>query len=473
MPSSHRAILLGFILLGGFCARAATYRAPLLDHHAWRQADTASISRNFYRERLNILYPQVDQRGSQEHGYVATGLELPAFVVALVSVPIGFHHETGRLLSALLFLGSCSLVAILAGRRYGTTHGLVAAFLYAFGFPLLIYIERAFMNEALLIFLSLTCLVAADRYLQHPRPYLLVLLIGASTLVGLVKLPYLIVWAPIVGLFLERYGSSALRSRALWAMAGVNLAAAAAWYAHIHQASAITGLSFGFTDKLFDAATVFSTEFPRRLSVRFLRDILGPVLLVGVAVGSWQAIRRRRWCETLGLAGYAAYLLIAAVGNHEHDYYQLALMPIAPMIGSVGLIFLADRYPSATRRDVWLAGMLGGALTVSFIRHVSAHSWYEYSREDVRLCDTLRAMTAPTDRIVFADYADPKILFCTDRKGWLLDYETGPGVERALREGAAVAVVASGADDALHAMMRQRIGAPVFTNSSFDVYRIR
>jgi hypothetical protein len=35
----------------GFCARAATCKSPLLDHHAWRQADTASIARNFYRER--------------------------------------------------------------------------------------------------------------------------------------------------------------------------------------------------------------------------------------------------------------------------------------------------------------------------------------------------------------------------------------------------------------------------------------
>jgi hypothetical protein len=72
------SVLLTFIVLFGFFARAGTYKAPLLDHHSWRQADTASIARNFYRERLNILYPQVDQRGARQVGYVETTMRLGA-----------------------------------------------------------------------------------------------------------------------------------------------------------------------------------------------------------------------------------------------------------------------------------------------------------------------------------------------------------------------------------------------------------
>ena len=41
IPVSSR-ILLAFVVLLGFCARGATYKTPLLDHHAWRQADTAA-----------------------------------------------------------------------------------------------------------------------------------------------------------------------------------------------------------------------------------------------------------------------------------------------------------------------------------------------------------------------------------------------------------------------------------------------
>jgi hypothetical protein len=44
---THQRLLLAFILLFGFIARAATFKSPLLDAHSWRQADTAAISRNF------------------------------------------------------------------------------------------------------------------------------------------------------------------------------------------------------------------------------------------------------------------------------------------------------------------------------------------------------------------------------------------------------------------------------------------
>src|SRR3954454_8326765 len=102
MPPDRRAVLFAFILLFGFCARAATYKAPLLDHHGWRQADTAAIARNFLQERFNIFYPQVDQRGSQRDGYVETGLAVFAFAVRFVSrLSGGFHPEIGGLLAAV------------------------------------------------------------------------------------------------------------------------------------------------------------------------------------------------------------------------------------------------------------------------------------------------------------------------------------------------------------------------------------
>jgi hypothetical protein len=99
--------LLAFVALFGFMARAATYKSPLLDHHAWRQADTASIARNFLRERFNPFYPQIGQRRGQADGYVETGFELLAFLAATIALAVGFHPEIGRLLSTLCFVGSC------------------------------------------------------------------------------------------------------------------------------------------------------------------------------------------------------------------------------------------------------------------------------------------------------------------------------------------------------------------------------
>jgi 4-amino-4-deoxy-L-arabinose transferase-like glycosyltransferase len=123
-------------------------------------------------------------------------------MVALLAKPVGFTPEIGRLLSALLFIPSCVMAWCFVRRRYGDECALVASFLHAFGFPLLVWAEHAFMNESLLICLSLAALLATQRYLEFRRGKDLAVLVITSAIIGAVKLPYLIVWAPVLGLFL-------------------------------------------------------------------------------------------------------------------------------------------------------------------------------------------------------------------------------------------------------------------------------
>ena len=51
-PAALRRWILFFSITLGFMARMATFQVPLLDHHAWRQADGATIARNFARAVL-------------------------------------------------------------------------------------------------------------------------------------------------------------------------------------------------------------------------------------------------------------------------------------------------------------------------------------------------------------------------------------------------------------------------------------
>src|SRR4029077_13531947 len=92
------------IIVLGFAVRAATFKSPLLDHHAWRQADTGAVSRNFARDDLNPLHPQVDWRGNLPSGRIETGFELFAFLVALLSMPAGVSPGGGRVVAGGVFL---------------------------------------------------------------------------------------------------------------------------------------------------------------------------------------------------------------------------------------------------------------------------------------------------------------------------------------------------------------------------------
>jgi 4-amino-4-deoxy-L-arabinose transferase-like glycosyltransferase len=476
---THQRLLLAFILLFGFCARAATFKSPLLDAHSWRQADTASISRNFYRERFNILYPQVDWRGDRPEGYVESGLEPLAFAVAALAKIGGFHPELGRLINTFVFLGSAMLVWTFVRRRYGGPTGLIATYLYAFGFPLLIFIERAFMNEALLIFLSLTCLVAAQRYLEGPgRPWAaLVALVAASGLIAAIKLPYLIIWAPVTGLFLEKQGARVLRSWELWLMGAVGLAIAAVWYRHAHTLGEATGLSFGLTDKLVDAELLFSGKYVGKIIERLFKDVLGPVGFVGMAAGLLLAFRARRWCELFGAAAFLAYLLLVVGGNFQHDYYQLAIMPIAPAIIAPALFALGTAAPpwggDGFRPQV-LALVLALAAFATFVRSASFHSWYDFGADSVLFCDSVDSFARPNERVVFIGNNDPALLFCMDRKGWLLTEEdsTEERVRSVWRSGAKLAIVPGApVKDEVWRLLKTE-GWPVFTSGRIVVFRL-
>ena len=50
-PAALRRWILLFVITVGFMARMATFQAPLLDHHSWRQADGATIARACHRSR--------------------------------------------------------------------------------------------------------------------------------------------------------------------------------------------------------------------------------------------------------------------------------------------------------------------------------------------------------------------------------------------------------------------------------------
>ena len=322
------------------------------------------------------MYPQIDQRGGQSFGYVETGFELFAFLVAVLAMLVGFTPEIGRLLSALLFVCSCLMVWSSSARRYGEECGTVAAFLHAFGFPLLLWAERSFMNEALLICLSIGSLLIAQRYLEQRRTRDLALLIVSTSLVGAIKLPYLIVWAPVVGLFLEADDKRAWRWP-LGLMMVVNLAVAGAWYSHAHQLAAVTGLSFGMTDKLFDPGYRLLnlvhrgdglTARQRHSRSCWRRGCPGRPL-VRAARETLVRSARRRWIRRVPRAGRRRQLYprLLPAGCHTRG-------AVARFVRAGALVDAFAASPEGAERA--LAATLGAAALATFVRSASAHSWY-------------------------------------------------------------------------------------------------
>lgn len=247
-------------------------------------------------------------------------------------------------------------------------------------------------------------------------------------------------------------------------------------YSHARAIGAGTGLSFGTIDKLFNPETVFSFHYASTIVDRLFRDVLDPVGFIGAGIGAWVAWHERRWCEVLGLAGFLAYLVIVSEGNLPHDYYQLTIMPVAPMLATTGVLAMSVWFGRGSRRRAQQALMILMALAVvsTFVRSVSAHSWYEYDAADVELCSALSSVTEPPERVVIAGGRNPWLLFCLDRKGWLVDPEalSRASVDEMRREGASLVVVETGIAGAEDAQRVAEAVAPRVLTRKVTAFRL-
>jgi hypothetical protein len=434
--SADRRVAALFIVTLGVFARMLTFQSPLFDHHAWRQADTATIARNFYREGLDVFHPQIDARGERPNGYVATGLELHAIVFALVSRLTGYSPAVGRIVSAACFPLSAALLWSFCRRRYGEDAAFIAVFAYALCLPLVLYAERAVWNEPLLILLSFAALASAQRLRDEGRPLDLVWAALSCALVGAIKPQWLIVLAPIAALWFERDRWKILARWQVWVIAAAGCGAAAASLWHMRQVEAQTGLSFGAADKLFhlDDMTLHVAYI---ISRRIFKDLLGPLGLIAYFAGLWWSARQRKLVELAGAFGFVVYLIAASRGNRVHDYYQLAIAPCAAITIPAGVQMLAGARPRARLALLWIM------LVYCFARSVSFHSWYEIDQEKVRFCSELQPKIGPRELVLFADYNSSDLLYCLDRKGWLTSTtDMTPAAARAFRQfGASVIVM--------------------------------
>jgi hypothetical protein len=59
-------------------------------------------------------------------------------------------------------------------------------------------------------------------------------------------------------------------------------------------------------------------------------------------------------------------------------------------------------------------------LLTTFVRSVSFHSWYEVDARKASFCRALGMAIPADERVTFVAYNSPDVLYCLDRKGWLL-----------------------------------------------------
>jgi hypothetical protein len=447
----HVPLLLILVFAAGL--RLIYIDQPLLDAHRWRQVDTAFIARAFYEGGLNPLKPEVNWGGA--HGYVESEFPLLPAIVAIIYRVFGPGETWGRLVVAVFGVGVVGLTYLLARMLLGRPGGLAAAMLVAVS-PSAVFYGRAFMPDTLMVFFSLATLIAFIRYGESGSAAALLTASITLALAILVKLPGVIVLAPIACALWKAKRHRALADRWLLAALFVPCAVAVAWYLHARGIYLQTGLTFGVTGttktySLDVGPGPWPTAFSKWSSVELLTDsrfystLFGRLYslhltppgvalsLIGLLV--WRRHPSRGVADGWLLA-MLAFVLAAGFGHMGHDYYQLPIVPIA------ALYFAAVAGPafdaSWIRRAIWpgvtgliMTGAAIGAVGIAcFLQSRVIQSHFRPDTLDTRLWLAGQAIDAATDNdalmVVVDEYGvnSPMLLYFAHARGWSLNAET-------------------------------------------------
>lgn len=450
------------LLLIALAARLYKVTNPIGDWHAFRQADTASVTREYVKYGIDLLQPRYHdlaniQSGEDNlEGYRM--VELP-FNNALTAVLVQVIPGDNLVLISRLVSIAWSLVA-LAALYYlvRDISGKSVAFFSALTFavlPYIVYYSRAILPEPPTVALLLLSLLGFYRWIKEGdwrwwlvntialslamllkpfvvflAPVYLALLIlyhqkgtlfsiktglGLSIMAGLVVGPFL--WWRT---WIEQFPSGIPANDWLWN--GNNIRLRPAWFRWIFW-ERFTKLIFGFLGTAVAVTNVFNWK----------KDIW--------VYGSW-------WL------GMLVYLVVVATGNVQHDYYQFILSPILAISFGRGLVsaneVLKRWLPAITRYTL---------LTV-----VSILSWYFAWQQvggyyNINHWEYVRAGAAvdrllPVDAKVIAPaFGDTQFLFQTNRTGWPIGFE----IEKKIELGAEYYVSTSLDDEARELMEKYQV----------------
>lgn len=433
------------LLVAGIYLRSYRLDFPLADWHSWRQADTASVARNFARDGINFLYPQSDNlQPMNEYGldnpnrYFINEFPLYNAMVALFYQQYGVNPAYGRMVSIFFAALGSFFLYLLVRRTTSTTLALITLFFYTFN-PFNIFYGRVFMPDPAYVAMSIVAVYWCVRWVDS-KNFWHGLLMGLSFAIATLFKPYaLFIALPMFYWVLVNWKFKLFTSYQPYLLAVLALLPLYLWRRHVDANPEGTFSSTW----LYNGGDIrWTGAFFRWLIFdRFNRLIFATGGFVLFVVGIFKSYTLKSYSlYFVWLLALMAFFTIFAKGNVTHDYYQMPLLPVGSFLVALGaksLIGLGNNFMHKFV-NCCLVGIL---LLLSF-----AFGWYEvrgyFNINNMAIVEAGRRVDeiTPPDALVIAPYmSDPAFLYQTNRHGWPL----GGEIEDKIKKGAGYYVTTS------------------------------
>ena len=441
------------ILLLGICLRSQYLTLPMAEAHRWREITNADIARNFYERSMNIYLPQVNWGGAQQP-YVGMEFPLMHWIAAVLYFPFGEHAVIGRLISMAFSVGTIWALYALGTWLFGVATGRAAAFLLAIS-PSAVFFGRMFISDTPMLFYSVAAVLAWVMYLDTGSSRAAVAGSVCAALAFLVKIPALMILAPIAWFAWETRGWAAVRDRRLVGGLAAAVVASGLWYWHADAIFHRTGLSEAIWHPSGNYGPPISTAagpfigiyhwstLARVTDPAFYEEMVtrtwalhltpgGFILGLFALLVTWRRPRRRIVDAWLGVV--LLFVMVTAEGNIHHEFHQLPLLPPAALL--FGLV-AAPAFDGAWLRANGgrVTGVLGSAIALLAITWLSfkysgvVENFFRPDRLDMIPIEAGAAMqrvVEPSALVVTVEYQDygnnsAILLYWAHRRGWSFD----------------------------------------------------
>lgn len=375
---SKNSLILVLILVVALGLRLYKVTTPLADWHSFRQADTASVAWEYYREgAIDLLRPQY-----QDLGNIQSGMDNPEGW-RMVEMPL----VNGLVAGIMLITGSDEVVLIyrlvdiglsllaIAGLYWlvwkfskKTWLSALAAFLLAV-LPYSVYYSRTILPEVALLAGQIWTLNFFYNYLDDNRQkwrWLNYVLTGLTLAVTLLVKPVAVFLAPVlIYMAIMKYKNQVFAQWQLYLLALLAILPLLWWREWILQFPAGIPASNWL---LQGQVKALSLAWWRWLGwERLVKLIFGFWGMAVIVLGICKKSDRRGLTAFDGFVmtyvlSMILFLLVFASGNVQHDYYQVFILPAFVIALAKGLDWLWQRIE--WQKVIDKTGILLGIITL-------------------------------------------------------------------------------------------------------------
>lgn len=429
-------LIVGLIVVTSVVLRLYRIDNPVADWHSWRQADTASVTREFVENGYDLLRPRFHDLSN-----VPSGLDNPEGY-RFVEFPIynllsGVLYQTvgavslevaGRIVTILASTLSALFLLGIVKRYFGLTAGAISGLVYA-TLPFSVYFGRVILPDPLMTMSFLGAIYFFILWLDGTKVLKKSVFFAVSLIFAMCSL----LLKPFAGFFLlplavlsfQTFGFAMLRTWQMYVyavLAVVPLILWRNWMLSFPEGIPVNEWLFNGGDIRFTGAYFFWI-FADRIG----RLILGyygiALILIGLLMllktDMLDSLRKGKAFVAFSfLLSSLLYLVVIARGNVQHDYYQIPIVPSLVMVLGIGGAYLWQPPKEYNR-------FLTRALLIIFMGCMLFFGWYHVrdffniNNPNIVIAGEATKRLTPEDAKVVTFYdGDTSFLYQTHRRGW-------------------------------------------------------